>query len=125
MPAQSPLPRIQAGGRWQSWHCLGLSWRCVLSRDGARCSSSLSTWQGEAFLGQILPWMDSSHVDSKNPVVLCPGQLHVLGVSRQYTVLAHGAPSWITIPHPYEAWTQALVVMAGETPTCSRLQPRQ
>lgn len=54
MPAQSPLLEVQAGGRQQSWHRLGLSWRCVLSRDGAQCSSGLSPWQGKAFLEQVL-----------------------------------------------------------------------
>lgn len=100
MPAQSPLPKVQAGGRRHSWHCSGLSWRCVLSRDGTQRSSGLSTRQGKAFLGQILPWVDLSHADSKNPVGLCPGQLHLWSGSGQYQVLAHGGPSWITVPHP-------------------------
>lgn len=98
MPAQSPLPKVQAGGDGR----VGITWDCpgdVSSAEMEHTAPLVSplgrerlSW-GKSCLGWI-------HADLKNPVGLCPGQLHFLRGSRQFKVIAHGAPSWITIPHP-------------------------
>lgn len=124
----SPKSTPRSPGWWEITELASLG--PVLEMCPQQRWSTVLLWSlplaGKGFPGASPSWVDSSHADSKNPVGLCPGQLHLLSESGQYKVLAHGAPSWITLPIPRRhGWTQTLVVTAGVALTCSRLQLRQ
>lgn len=86
----------QSPNRWEMVELASL--RAVLETCPLQRQSTALPWSlCQAGQGQILPWVDSTHVDLKDPGGIQPGRLRL---SSRIRPLACSAASRVTIPGP-------------------------